>query len=267
MIGLCPECHESIRVPVGGEELEVRCPLCNATYSLGKVLQSLPPSLEIVGSPGVDLRLDDSSQGIGPRVSIDVSTGTEPNLAAEGIRESASPYRPQKRTEVNAFTEIIKVILGGVVAMPIGVLCVWWFAGKAPFGLSDTVSRYVPWIVPADLRSPAEDVLGIDGKTTGGGNTHPLNRGNGQETGSKKFRVDEVEANRKMFQADRQKREDAAGELFVPAGSKVNGSNLEPQKGEKSSQFDLESSGKSSDRVPASKIPGENKPVGGNRQE
>ena len=73
MIGLCPECHESIRVPVGGEELEVRCPLCNATYSLGKVLQSLPPSLEIVGSPGVDLRLDDSSQGIGPRVSIERS--------------------------------------------------------------------------------------------------------------------------------------------------------------------------------------------------
>lgn len=143
MIGSCPECKEAIRIPEGKLEQRVRCPLCTAEYELASVFEKLPPMLELVGgnAPEVGIRIDSSSE-------LDLV-----QAEASDSRPSASTtYRPQKRKQSSPLWEITKVVLGGALALPIGVLCVWWFAGRAPFGLSETVSQYVPWIVPEKLR-------------------------------------------------------------------------------------------------------------------
>lgn len=145
MVGSCPKCRESIRVPEGRPSDIVRCPLCNAEYELETVLNSLPPMLELVSQAGN---------------GIDISVATDEGdslTVADSDSKSSSPtpsrrYRPQKRKQVNMFAEIIKVILGGVVAIPVGILCVWWFAGRAPFGVAEHVSKFAPWIVPEKLR-------------------------------------------------------------------------------------------------------------------
>ena len=146
MIGSCPECNESIRIPEGNAHDIVRCPLCNAEYELEKALRSLPPELEIIKASGAALGID-----------VGDSADNELTLKkAESIESGSTPsrrYQPRRRKEVNVFAELIKVILGGVVAIPVGVVCIWWFAGKAPFGIAETVSEYVPWAVPEKLRS------------------------------------------------------------------------------------------------------------------
>lgn len=53
--------------------------------------------------------------------------------------------------------EMVKIVVGGLLAIPVGILCVWWFAGRAPFGVAESVSRYVPWIVPENLRAEDPD--------------------------------------------------------------------------------------------------------------
>lgn len=143
MLGCCPECQESIRIPDGSPDLEVRCPLCGAEYKLQRVIESLPPMLEQIGVSA------------GPaNIQIDSDDDVE---IAHARETSSGPghrprYQPRKKKESSAFAEIIKVILGGVVAIPVGILCVWWFAGRAPFGVAETVSKYAPWIVPEKLR-------------------------------------------------------------------------------------------------------------------
>lgn len=142
MIGSCPECKEAIRIPEGSLKQVVRCPLCSAEYELEQVFEQLPPMLELVGS---------SSEGIG--IQIESAGELELSNAESAESSGATPrYQPQRRRQTNAFAEILKVVLGGVLALPIGVLCVWWFAGRAPFGFAEQVSEYMPWIVPEKLR-------------------------------------------------------------------------------------------------------------------
>lgn len=145
MIGNCPKCKEAIRVPAGQPDQEVRCPLCNSEYPLQDVFDRLPPMLELIGSwvP---------SPNESPGIQIDNGFSDLEIQDADASPKSPSSYSRPRRPERSAFKEILKVIGGGVVAIPIGILCVWWFAGRDPFDLSEKVSEYAPWIVPEQLR-------------------------------------------------------------------------------------------------------------------
>lgn len=143
MIGNCPKCKEAIRVPDVDPAQEVRCPLCSCEYLMKEIFDRLPPMLELVGnsSPNepVGIQIDDGISDLEIKHADPKSNGP-------------SNYQRQRRPERSAFKEILKVIGGGVVAIPIGILCVWWFAGRDPFDLSEKVSQYAPWIVPEKLR-------------------------------------------------------------------------------------------------------------------
>ena len=165
MTGNCPECKEAIRIPEGGSDLTVRCPLCGAVFQLETVLENLPPMLEIVAETG-DLGIQIAS---GPELELVKGDG---EASAESTASRRS-YQPQKRKPVNPLTEILKVILGGALAIPIGVLCVWWFAGKAPFGFSEKVSEYVPWIVPEKLRGGGRSSGSDEPEAVGGSGNGP----------------------------------------------------------------------------------------------
>lgn len=152
MIGNCPKCKEAIRVPTGQPDQDVRCPLCNSEYPLQDVFDRLPPMLELVGG---STAIESESAGI----QIDDGFSDLEIKDADANPKSSSGYSRPRRPERSAFKEILKVIGGGVVAIPIGILCVWWFAGRDPFDLSEKVSEYAPWIVPEKLRGndPVDD--------------------------------------------------------------------------------------------------------------
>ncbi|MDB4631990.1 hypothetical protein OAF96_01005 [bacterium] len=145
MIGNCPKCKEAIRVPAGQPDQDVRCPLCNSEYPLQDVFDRLPPTLELVGG---------SAAGGNESVGIQIDDGfSDLEIKdADAIPKSSLGYSRPRRPERSAFKEILKVIGGGVVAIPIGILCVWWFVGRDPFDLSEKVREYAPWIVPEKLR-------------------------------------------------------------------------------------------------------------------
>ncbi len=145
MIGNCPKCKEAIRVPAGEPDQDVRCPLCNSEYQLQDVFDRLPPILELVGR---------SAATGNESVGIQIDDGFSDLEVQHAGTQSKNPsnYSRPRRPERSAFKEILKVIGGGVVAIPIGILCVWWFAGRDPFDLSEKVSEYAPWIVPEKLR-------------------------------------------------------------------------------------------------------------------
>lgn len=146
MIGNCPKCKEAIRVPAGEPDQDVRCPLCNSEYQLQDVFDRLPPLLELVGG---------SAASGNESVGIQIDDGFSDLEVQHAGTQSKNPsnYSRPRRAERSAFKEILKVIGGGVVAIPIGILCVWWFAGRDPFDLSEKVSEYAPWIVPEKLRA------------------------------------------------------------------------------------------------------------------
>ena len=143
MIGNCPKCKEAIRLPDAKSDQEVRCPLCSCEYLLGEIFDRLPPMLELVGDTlpmePVGIQIDEGYSDLEIKHADSKSNGP-------------SNYQRQRRPERSAFKEILKVIGGGVIAIPIGILCVWWFAGRDPFDLSEKVSVYAPWIVPEKLR-------------------------------------------------------------------------------------------------------------------
>ncbi|MEC9094747.1 MAG: hypothetical protein VX438_18705 [Planctomycetota bacterium] len=146
MIGSCPECNEAIRVPQGSADQKVRCPLCNSEYELSDVFNDLPPLLEVIGS----------SASIGIQLESSDKSRTQSDQESKLPNPPNRSYQPQKRQQSSLLMEFTKVIFGGLLAIPVGLLCIWWLAGRAPFGVAEPIGNYVPWIVPEHLRDTDE---------------------------------------------------------------------------------------------------------------
>lgn len=62
--------------------------------------------------------------------------------------------------------DVVMVILGGCLSVPVAQLLVWWLIGADPLGLAPHTAKFAPVLVPAALRGmeeldngePAEDV-------------------------------------------------------------------------------------------------------------
>ena len=68
---------------------------------------------------------------------------------------AANPRRRQK--EVSSIRKIVPPVLGGLAAFPIATLIMWYGFGKDIGSTGQTVSQYVPWIVPQKFRSGPSD--------------------------------------------------------------------------------------------------------------
>ncbi|MEM7455820.1 MAG: hypothetical protein AAF456_15815 [Planctomycetota bacterium] len=53
--------------------------------------------------------------------------------------------------------EIVKVIIGAMLALPVAQLLIWWVFGKDPLNLGPTVSGVIPAVVPADFQQSVEN--------------------------------------------------------------------------------------------------------------
>lgn len=61
--------------------------------------------------------------------------------------------------------EILKVVLGAVLAIPVAQLMIWWWVSVDPLNLGPAVSRVLPAVVPAKFRSEEMDESPIGPET------------------------------------------------------------------------------------------------------
>ncbi len=61
------------------------------------------------------------------------------------------------RRERSTVLDVVMVILGGCLSVPVAQLLVWWLIGADPLGLAPHTAKFAPILVPAELRG-LEDV-------------------------------------------------------------------------------------------------------------
>ena len=157
----CPRCRDEVTLPAkASSKALVRCPLCLEEYLLAEALTHAPPTLLVIGgaldsgaaeSDAAAQRADEYRL-VGGGFSADVFDASAPATAA------AMPARPVVRSggrprkkEKNPIIEAIKVVLGGVVGLSLGLLILWWVLGM-DVDMGPWVAKYVPSIVPAKFR-------------------------------------------------------------------------------------------------------------------
>ncbi len=74
-------------------------------------------------------------------------------------RESHSWAEVGKRDSgpKNPVVEGLKLVAGGLLALPVAQFIIWWLIGLDPLNLAPSVGRAVPFIVPASLRAADEE--------------------------------------------------------------------------------------------------------------
>lgn len=174
----------------------VRCPMCSHEYSLSEVLDQRPPTLQIVSDSPVtegapldaeefvsadrasnpfegfgaqdvaerDLAKFDLSHDGNPTISThdpeeagmskDSSTFNDPAISYSSPRRST---RRSARREKNPVVETMKIVIGGLLALPVAQLIFWWGIKQDPVNLGPTVSKVAPFVVPEEFRG---DLLG-----------------------------------------------------------------------------------------------------------
>lgn len=71
----------------------------------------------------------------------------------------AGPSSRRRRRRSNPVVEFIKVVLGGLLAIPAAQLILWWLpmnlqpAQRDPMSIGPTVARYIPFVVPESVRN------------------------------------------------------------------------------------------------------------------
>ncbi|MCY2974614.1 MAG: hypothetical protein NTW52_08110 [Planctomycetota bacterium] len=118
----------------------------------GSVLieETIPDELDVmfqedslVKSP----QLDDSPLTLAPLPSSSAATSTKRINDPFGSIGKA----PKKRPQESPLKMIGSVVGGGVAAVPIAILLMWYVLGKDPLKAGPAVAQFVPWIVPPEF--------------------------------------------------------------------------------------------------------------------
>jgi len=139
----------------------VRCPLCLEEYTLSEALGGLPPTLVVLD--GSELEDEPALVG-GGVVQAEYGGGDEYRLSGGGFGAALDASGPgagvaaprpvvkgarAKRKEKNAFVELVKIVLGGLVGLTLGYFALLWGLGMDVLNLGPKITPYAPWIVPA----------------------------------------------------------------------------------------------------------------------
>lgn len=179
-VASCPSCKESVTVPVDATpESVVRCPLCHEEFTLEAFLEQLPPKL-IVLDAGVndtaaepattpEVEPDASSSNVLGAFATGEASGESqvssdsvpafdftPGSVSKDEQETTSPA-PRRRPQKNPTIEVIKIVAGALLAIPLAQIVLWWLVPSGwqrdLFRLGPAVSRVVPWVVPEKYRA------------------------------------------------------------------------------------------------------------------
>ena len=180
----CQRCHEEITVPAGlAPASEVQCPLCQDVFELAEVLSAAPPALIVLNAVPTDAAAEGSSID-GASEGIDLGAGMSAGsfslgaatAGGEGLGElklasdpastftsasaattpgAAPRSSSRKRKSKSPVAEILKVVLGGVFGLGGGYfILLWVFGVNAVPELTNTISRFAAFAVPAKFHDP-----------------------------------------------------------------------------------------------------------------
>lgn len=192
IIGNCLSCQGLVRVPsTAPAKSIVRCPHCSESFQLFEILNQSVPELELVSEipavaeeasevPRVDqivIKTDENREAsdtfvVPPQLakgarrsrrrsssaSGNMSSGnSQPSSRAERTGES-SRQRPRARRprERNSAVEAIKVVMGGLLAIPIAYLVVFWLFKQDPLDLGPKIGNVAPFLVPEQFHGDPE---------------------------------------------------------------------------------------------------------------
>ena len=170
----CPECDGNVRIPFGVSNAAiVRCPRCEHEFNLGDWLEEWVPVLEVVSDEVLDdsdvvlaidvPKADRTFEPINKVSDVRVakprfnSEGSAVNRASSKKRSTSSRRKKRKsnslRTKKDPKGEMIKMVLGGLLALPVAQLIIWWGLHTDPLKLAPTVDRVFPYILPSSLQA------------------------------------------------------------------------------------------------------------------
>ncbi len=181
----CPGCGKLFRLPTGfTASHSLACPHCQQQVTGQQILDALVPTATIIEganqpSPAHTPKTPGSSSGR-RTLSFDEQDFVIPKPLKTATRRSSrrhperrsgiqrdssnetqrsesnsSSSQSRRQPETNAGKEFFKIILGGLLALPIAQLLLWWALNLDPLGLSAATHKVVPFVVPPKLR-PAE---------------------------------------------------------------------------------------------------------------
>ena len=127
---------------------------------------------------------EDSSEAVG---SFNFGDSMEsPATGSSSIR----PIRGPSRKSENPMWTMIKVVLGGMLAIPLAQLILWWLPGswsRDPMKMGPKASQYAPFLVPKqyhDSKDGKSQSRVLDEVAPGGLSGTPVRLAKGRELGS-----------------------------------------------------------------------------------
>jgi hypothetical protein len=165
-VATCPHCGESVTVPVGvAPETRVACPLCQEELNGDDFLHQLPPSLLLLDAPAEAMPTSADESPESGQMELDpdnpfgeIREGDGGAAVITRVRRTGTPRERPSRNGGGA-RQIISIVLGGMLALPIAQLILWQL-NRDPIALVEKWSLrdvgWLQWALPRDDRPTPE---------------------------------------------------------------------------------------------------------------
>jgi hypothetical protein len=100
---------------------------------------------------------NETSEVESPKVSDQTVTEAPSISRSHRVRRSSRHHHHEFDGRPNGTLEMVKVVIGAVMALPVAQLVIWWGLGLDPLGIGPSVGRIVPPLVPRAIRASAEE--------------------------------------------------------------------------------------------------------------
>ena len=103
---------------------------------------------------------DKADSGAGGGFAFEERPAPVTSAAPSGGRNGGPGGSGGRRQAKKPGWELVKIIAGGLLAIPVAQLILWWLPGewkRDPFKLGPVVGKAVPWLVPETFRAKDDD--------------------------------------------------------------------------------------------------------------
>jgi DNA-directed RNA polymerase subunit RPC12/RpoP len=150
----CPTCGHTFAMQPRLAGKAIRCRKCRGTFRVLHEEERVPPAEG--ARPAEDVQ-----NGASDVVSERGSTAADRDDEPMGMPvEATFPPRPNRRFSSGGFGgdgELIAVLMGGLLALPISQIIFWWGLGWDPFGVARKLRPELQWLAPEHLVADAPD--------------------------------------------------------------------------------------------------------------
>jgi hypothetical protein len=147
----------------------VRCPHCKSGLAVAAILKNVPIAELCDDASTAELAVADDGGELALE-PIETRPRSEPSRSLRDKSGSQSSQtrprgltRPAARTRTGRREDpffLLKIVLGGLLAIPVAQLILWWVFGRDPLDLARPVHDFAPFLVPESLAPPREPWAG-----------------------------------------------------------------------------------------------------------